>query len=358
MTDEIVRYESESFMPVMAIAQAVERRNALVGFVKSLMVEGQDYGKIPGTDKPTLLKAGAEKLATYFGFSPVFVPERITEDFGDAGNEPLFFYRYRCELYRKGVLMGAGIGSCNSREAKYRWRNADRACPNCGKAAITKSKYPPRNQPNAEPGWYCYTKKGGCGAEFGATDSRITSQVGGRAPNPDIADVVNTIDKMAQKRALIAATLISVNASEFFTQDVEDMVIDAEWAPVPAPQSQPQTQRPSTPAPVQPPVTSVTEPIDNPFNGNGNGTQPAEDNLITEKQLKMLHAVGVAVYGDGWKTKRGELVEAVTRGERHSAADLTKAEAKTLIDGLVKKQAALQSAPSAGELAAVPEMAH
>ena len=39
---------------------------------------------------------------------------------------------------------------------------------------------------------------------------------------PDAADLVNTIQKMAQKRALIAATLIAVSASEFFTQDVED----------------------------------------------------------------------------------------------------------------------------------------
>jgi hypothetical protein len=34
--------------------------------------------------------------------------------------------------------------------------------------------------------------------------------------------VVNTIQKMAQKRALVAATLIATSASEFFTQDVED----------------------------------------------------------------------------------------------------------------------------------------
>jgi len=40
------------------------------------------------------------------------------------------------------------------------------------------------------------------------------------------------VQKMAQKRALIAATLLAVNASEFFTQDIEDMVIDGEWSPV------------------------------------------------------------------------------------------------------------------------------
>ncbi|MEO0594540.1 MAG: hypothetical protein AAF126_00345, partial [Chloroflexota bacterium] len=44
-----------------------------------------------------------------------------------------------------------------------------------------------------------------------------------RVPNEDVFSIVNTIDKMAQKRALIAAVLIGANASEFFTQDVEDL---------------------------------------------------------------------------------------------------------------------------------------
>lgn len=129
-------------------------------------------------------------------------------------------------------------------------------------------------------------------------------------------------------------------------------IIDAE------PQRQPQpaqTQGKSTP----PPVTEVTEPPvdDNPFYEDNAGHEAiSRGEPITDKQLKMLHAVGIAVYADGWATKRAQLVEAVTKGEHRSAADLTKAEAKTLIDGLVKKQAAL--APSATELAAVPEMAH
>ena len=66
----------------------------------------------------------------------------------------------------------------------------------------------------------------------------IESQQTGRVFNPEIADQVNTIRKMAQKRALIAATLLAVNASEFFTQDVEDMVtaavINAQAAPAPS----------------------------------------------------------------------------------------------------------------------------
>jgi hypothetical protein len=71
----------------------------------------------------------------------------------------------------------------------------------------------------------------------------------------------------------------------------------------------------------------------------------------------MLHALGVQVYGDAeWKTKRLELVTAVTRGERSSAADLTKSEAKTLIDGLLKRTG--QSAPTNAELADVEPLPH
>jgi hypothetical protein len=44
-----------------------------------------------------------------------------------------------------------------------------------------------------------------------------------RVPNEDVCDQVNTIIKMAQKRALVAVTLLGTNASELFTQDVEDL---------------------------------------------------------------------------------------------------------------------------------------
>ena len=282
MANEIVvSTGAEMFMPVMDVKQAVARRGALVGFVQGIMIKGADYGAVPGTDKPTLLKPGAEKLTTFFGLAPVFVSERIVEEFGDDGREPLFFYRYRCELYRMGTLVGSGIGSCNSRESKYRYRNGQRVCPECQKAAIARSKYPPRNQPNAEPGWYCNGKGGGCGAQFDATDRRITDQIVGKVPNPDIADLVNTIDKMAQKRALIAAVLIAVNASEFFTQDVEDMVIDAEYTVAP------QNGRKEAPPQSTPPAATVTTTgnggAGNGRKTNGNGAPGAFGNVQTTR---------------------------------------------------------------------------
>ena len=65
-------------------------------------------------------------------------------------------------------------------EQKYRWRDAQRVCPQCGKNAIIKGK--------AEfgGGWLCFVKKGGCGAKFADGDQTIETQPVGRVPNPDV----------------------------------------------------------------------------------------------------------------------------------------------------------------------------
>lgn len=216
MTDEHAMITASKAMPAMNIQEATQRYRQLCQFVSELMDDGKDYGTIPGTDKKTLLKAGAEKLTTYFGLTPIFVDETIVEDWSDR-EMPFFFYRRKCQLWRAGILIGEGSGSCNSREKKYRWREASRKCPHCISEAIIKGKE------EFGGGWICWTKKGGCGAKFQDDDPAITDQQVGQVENPDIYDLANTILKMADKRALVAATLITVNASEFFTQDLEDL---------------------------------------------------------------------------------------------------------------------------------------
>jgi len=224
VTNEIVVSQAqEMFMPVMNVQLATARRAALVQFTREIMVNGTDYGVVPGTGtKPTLLKPGAEKLVTFFGLTPVPVPVETVEDWTgeNHGGEPFFYYRYKMELWRTGSLVAAAEGSCNSWETKYRYRRGERTCPKCGQATIIKGK--------AEygGGWVCLAKKGGCGAKYKDGDKAIEGQDVGRVLNPDTADLVNTIQKMAQKRALVAAVLIGVNASEFYTQDVEDVAGD------------------------------------------------------------------------------------------------------------------------------------
>ena len=206
------------FMPVMSMDVALARRNSIIEFTKKIMAVDQDFGTIPGTGKPSLLKPGAEKLCCFFGLEPEFT--ELVEDCdwtGDAHKgEPFYYVRYRCRLLRDGRVLGVGEGSCNSWESKYRYRQANRKCPSCGGEFIIQGKE------EYGGGWLCFKRKGGCGAKFRIEDPAIAGQTVGRISNPDTADVVNTIQKMAQKRALVAATLIATSASEFFTQDAED----------------------------------------------------------------------------------------------------------------------------------------
>ncbi len=222
--------ERSQFMPAMSIELAVERYNTIIEFVSRVLRRDIDYGMIPGTDKLTLLKPGAEKLTTFFGLSTRFqLVQRIEDWTGeDHDDEPFFYYMYRCQLFRGELLIAEADASCNSRETKYRYREAQRLCPECKQAAIIKGKE------QFGGGWLCFKKKGGCGAKFLIGDPVIESQQVGRVPNAEIADQVNTIQKMSQKRALIAATLLAVNASEFFTQDIEDMAINAPAVVTPA----------------------------------------------------------------------------------------------------------------------------
>jgi hypothetical protein len=91
---------------------------------------------------------------------------------------------------------------------------------------------------------------------FAADDPAITSQTEGRVPNPDLADTYNTVLKMADKRALIAAVLNGTAASDVFTQDVEDQPRSHAATPGDepyGPQSAIPEQRQEGPAPLKPP---------------------------------------------------------------------------------------------------------
>lgn len=233
-------------MPVMGIAQALQRRIKITELVQQAMVEGVDYGIIPGTrGKPTLLKPGAEKLNSYFGLTPIFEVKREIERWDKA--EPLFFYRYVCRLMRGDVLIAEGIGSCNSWEDRYRyrWVSEDRIPDGIDPSTLETrggkiseftfavdegriegeyakpQSYWDRFRAAIENGTAVkIQKQARSGKVFDAWQIDATYY---RIENREAFSQVNTIDKIAQKRALIAATLIAVNASEFFTQDIEDL---------------------------------------------------------------------------------------------------------------------------------------
>jgi hypothetical protein len=234
MTAELARREPEHgsetvvWSPNFAVSVDAmgERVKAKHDFFTRVMREGDHYGKIPGTGdkaKPALLKPGAELLLASMGlFVQLSDEEPPIRDYGDPDREGTVFYRRVARIYRQTgpeehdrLLVAQASGSCTSRETKYRYRDAKQKCPECGSEALRKSKKAD------EPGFYCWQKIGGCGETFRVDDKRITEQVLGRVPNPELADIENTILKMADKRALVAAALLATGCSDIFTQDLE-----------------------------------------------------------------------------------------------------------------------------------------
>jgi hypothetical protein len=179
----------------------------------SVMKKEEHYGVIPGTQKPTLFKPGAEKLCMLFRLAPSY---ELTETHEDNGH---YSVRVICKLVHipTGNFVGEGLGYCTTHESRYAYRKAQRVCPVCGIPAIIKGK--------AEygGGWVCFKKIEGCGATFPDGDSAIEEQETGKIDNPDLADSYNTVLKMASKRALVAAVLVSTAASDIFAQDIEDL---------------------------------------------------------------------------------------------------------------------------------------
>jgi hypothetical protein len=210
-SQEVTVMEGKDFAPLTAL-EIKAQVQLIQEVMQAVMQEGFHYGVIPGTEKPTLLKPGAEKLTTTFRLAPLLHVE--ARDLENRHRE----YQVRCTLVHipTGRVYGEGVGSCSTLEGRYRYRVAERTCPHCSRATIIKGK--------AEygGGWICFQRKGGCGAKFADQDLSIVSQGTGRIENPDLADTYNTVLKMAKKRALIDATLTATAASDIFTQDLDD----------------------------------------------------------------------------------------------------------------------------------------
>jgi hypothetical protein len=205
--------EVQAIEPVLDITPDEARRSlqAIRQFqavVQAEMVRGHDFGVIPGTDKPTLLKPGAEKMAKLLKCADKYDIEECKEDW----KEPFFYYRVKCRLVLIGteITISEGFGSANSYEAKwrYRWMFESELPEGVDKKQLK------RRQGKARKTGRPYVQY--------------------RMDNPDIFDLVNTIQKMAKKRALVDAALSAGRLSDLFTQDIEEIngFADAEEADV------------------------------------------------------------------------------------------------------------------------------
>lgn len=145
------------------IQNTLSKINQFQMVIQNTLKANHDYGIIPGTDKPTLFKPGAEKILMMLGVTSKYEVIEKVMDY-DKG---FFAYTVKCELYKDGIKITEGLGHCNTKEPKY------------------------------------HKKKDG------------TLQ--------DPYGYVNTVLKMAKKRAQVDATLTVASLSDVFTQDIEDM---------------------------------------------------------------------------------------------------------------------------------------
>jgi hypothetical protein len=161
---EVMTAQAVVMAPQFKFTEIVEAKKDRDKLISSTLEENVDYGVIPGTRKPTLLKPGAEQIAGWYNCSPTFKTIDKTIDVENG------IYRYvrSCKLIHRttGVIVGEGSGACSTTENKF----------------SSNEKYPDRSH----------------GME-------------------------NTILKMADKRALVAVVLITFALSGRFTQDLEDM---------------------------------------------------------------------------------------------------------------------------------------
>ena len=168
MSDELmVVNQAMATANTMSLKSIVDRVNIVHQVMEKVMQKGTHYGTVPGCGtRNVLLKPGADVLAMTFRLSPEY---RVTRHEMTDGHRE---YEVTCIMRGPdGCVIGEGVGSGSTMEKKYRYR-----------------------------------KDGG----------------GNQIENADIADVYNTVLKMAKKRAHIDATLTCTGASDMFTQDMID----------------------------------------------------------------------------------------------------------------------------------------
>jgi len=228
---------------VVSAAEGLRRWQELQAFVKEVMigpvyhpdgtvkVHGVDFDVIPGTEKPTLLQPGAQKLCELYGLAAEFIFEEKAEDW----DRPFFYYRVRTVLTdrRNASFVGMGIGSCNSREKKYagRWVPLDKV-PNWLKPADLKKRE------GIEWLWQSKLRERGITI---TDDMQTQKRQGGNGeytvwgvrsvmhfvPNEEIPDLVNTFQKMACKRSHVHAVLQVTRSAGIFAQDVDELPPEA-----------------------------------------------------------------------------------------------------------------------------------
>ncbi len=274
----------------VAVQEMKERMVAIQDLYQAVMKKGVDYDTIPGTKKDTLLQPGAQMLDLMIGAVPHFeeMPGCI-EDW----ERQIFYYKIRCRLINKatGETVAEGIGSCNSRESRYsdRWVWPREVPAGMDRDSLQKREFPGRDGKMLVK--YCI-------------------------PNDDIYSLVNTVLKMAEKRAHVAATLNATGASRIFAEPDDASTVPSDEQGAASEQqstrAEPRRAQPSREQPRQQQPTQAASP-----NGNADVVEgevvdsgtltPYQYWLGRIKASKNDAELDQAVAGASAAAKRGEL---------------------------------------------------
>lgn len=197
----IQRYEPQETGIITKLActpkEAAAEFKKVDEFIDEVLQPERHYFEI--SNQKSLNQDGARVLGRAFNVSPQFFLENSTVV---DWSKPLFSFDYRCELYSRttGIFIGSGVGNCNSLEEKYRYR------------WVEESKLPNK-----------YSKE-----DFDpATEIRdYYGKIQYRIENDDIFSIINTMKKIAKKRAYVDGISTITGASSIkykFTQDLEDL---------------------------------------------------------------------------------------------------------------------------------------
>ena len=177
-----VRTEVLDAPAMVPMAKISGMMTAVDEVVKGVMIKDEDYGTIPGTKKDTLFKSGAEKLAALFGFCAHFeLIDKVEDHFKEWPYEADI--KEWDEIKKRKVKVGTEMRTAFG-FFHYRFR-----------CTLTH-----RN-----------------GTFVADAEGSFSSREKTRESAP-----ANTILKMAQKRAYVAAILLATCSSNRFTQDMED----------------------------------------------------------------------------------------------------------------------------------------
>ena len=262
--------KTEQEIEPLSVEEIKSRVNIIQRVMKDVMQNHQHYGIIPGCgDKPTLLKAGAEKLLATFRLSV----DVLVDDLSTSQERR---YRIVLKLYNPhGGFAGAGIGEASSNEEKFAWRQA---------VCDEEFDETPENQKRTK--W----KRGARGEAYQLKQVKT---------NP--ADQANTVLKIAKKRAMVDATLTATAASDIFTQDLEEM-----GASVTLPASKKSAAKKEEAATITQPQANRLWAISKTKLG---AYMPEEDAEIVAKSIIAKHGFEHSL--DITKDKYGEIVNAI-----------------------------------------------